>query len=230
MGFFDTFYWSRRFRRHQTSKTEGRMTAVPQFTVPEIFVDDQELVSPSDEHQDPFAQHDAFAHQRQPSFEVSDDAGILRPRAGSNGGTITPPGSSDGGGGRSRASSIQITPNASPTRGGGERGRTNTLSTPHRPSLHGANSSDFSTQGDWGLSPSNAATNRPVSPLQLGPGGSGSASSDPGGRSRAGSAVSAQDVLDVLDNSAWGESIRRSFTVRRSGSGAEGGGGGGGAG
>ncbi|KAK3062853.1 hypothetical protein LTS18_003232, partial [Coniosporium uncinatum] len=175
--------------------------------------------------QDPFAEHDAAAHQRQPSFELSDDAGILRPRAGSNGGTITPPGSSDGGGGRSRASSIQITPNASPTRSGAERGRTNTLSTQYRPPLHRANTSDISDHGPWGLSPSpsNAATNRPVSPLQLGPGGSGS--SDAVGRSRAGSAVSAQDVLDVLDNSAWGESIRRSFTVRRSGSGAEGSGG-----
>lgn len=35
--------------------------------------------------------------------------------------------------------------------------------------------------------------------------------------SRRGSAVSAENVLDVLDNSAWGESIRRSFTLRRPG-------------
>lgn len=40
------------------------------------------------------------------------------------------------------------------------------------------------------------------------PGGSASSS-------RRGSAVSAENVLDVLDNSAWGESIRRSFTTRR---------------
>ena len=33
--------------------------------------------------------------------------------------------------------------------------------------------------------------------------------------SRRGSGVSAENVLDVLDNSAWGESIRRSFTMRR---------------
>jgi hypothetical protein len=41
---------------------------------------------------------------------------------------------------------------------------------------------------------------------------------DPGGSadsSRRGSAVSAENVLEVLDNSAWGESIRRSFTMRR---------------
>lgn len=33
--------------------------------------------------------------------------------------------------------------------------------------------------------------------------------------SRHGSSVSALDMLDSLDNSAWGESIRRSFTLRR---------------
>lgn len=38
----------------------------------------------------------------------------------------------------------------------------------------------------------------------------GSASS-----SRPGSAVSADNVMEVLDNSVWGESIRRSFTSRR---------------
>lgn len=40
---------------------------------------------------------------------------------------------------------------------------------------------------------------------------------DPGsaGSSRRGSAVSAENVLEVLDNSVWGESIRRSFTTRR---------------
>ena len=33
--------------------------------------------------------------------------------------------------------------------------------------------------------------------------------------SRRGSSVNAENVLEVLDNSAWGESIRRSFTMRR---------------
>ncbi len=36
-----------------------------------------------------------------------------------------------------------------------------------------------------------------------------------GHSSRRGSNVSAENVLEVLDNSAWGESIRRSFTTRR---------------
>jgi len=33
--------------------------------------------------------------------------------------------------------------------------------------------------------------------------------------SRRGSAVSAENLVEVLDNSAWGDSIRRSFTMRR---------------
>jgi hypothetical protein len=36
-----------------------------------------------------------------------------------------------------------------------------------------------------------------------------------GHSSRRNSAVSAENVLEVLDNSAWGESIRRSFTMKR---------------
>ena len=50
---------------------------------------------------------------------------------------------------------------------------------------------------------------------QLSGGGGGSNQS-----SRRGSAVSAENVLEVLDNSAWGESIRRSFTMRRPSRGA----------
>ncbi|KAI9851648.1 MAG: calcium channel protein [Thelocarpon superellum] len=36
-----------------------------------------------------------------------------------------------------------------------------------------------------------------------------------GAHTRQNSSVSAQDVMEVLDNSAWGESLRRSFTLRR---------------
>ncbi|KAI0404915.1 ion transporter [Xylaria palmicola] len=40
-GFFDTLYYSRQFRRHLEKKRSGRMTAIPQLDVPEIFVDDE---------------------------------------------------------------------------------------------------------------------------------------------------------------------------------------------
>ncbi|KAF2221125.1 Ion transport protein-domain-containing protein, partial [Elsinoe ampelina] len=43
IGFFDTLYWSRKFRRRIDSRKEARMTAVPShdFAVPEIFVQDE---------------------------------------------------------------------------------------------------------------------------------------------------------------------------------------------
>ncbi|KAI0453660.1 ion transporter [Xylaria acuta] len=41
LGFFDTLYYSRQFRRHMEKKRSGRMTAIPQLDVPEIFVDDE---------------------------------------------------------------------------------------------------------------------------------------------------------------------------------------------
>jgi hypothetical protein len=58
---------------------------------------------------------------------------------------------------------------------------------PHRPT-----NSNFSFEADQQLSAPNSAAS-----------------------SRRGSDVSAENVLQVLDNSAWGESIRRSFTVKR---------------
>ena len=41
-----------------------------------------------------------------------------------------------------------------------------------------------------------------------------------GQNSRRGSITAAENVLQVLDESAWGESIRRSFTMRRPGAGS----------
>ncbi|EMR70685.1 putative ion transporter protein [Eutypa lata UCREL1] len=42
LGFFDTLYWSRRFKKHMEKKRAGRMTAIPQLDVPDIFIDDEE--------------------------------------------------------------------------------------------------------------------------------------------------------------------------------------------
>lgn len=68
------------------------------------------------------------------------------------------------------------------------------------------------------ISPSHAS----FSPHHLGsspyppvPGGDGQEEPGSADSSRRGSAVSAENVLEVLDNSVWGESIRRSFTTRR---------------
>ncbi|KAM3497669.1 hypothetical protein MY10362_008987 [Beauveria mimosiformis] len=42
LGFFDTLYWSRKFKQHMSMKRSARMTMVPQLSVPEILVDDEE--------------------------------------------------------------------------------------------------------------------------------------------------------------------------------------------
>jgi hypothetical protein len=205
VGFFDTLYWARRFRRAMEQKQSGRMTAVPQFTVPEIFVDDEDITN-AERNQYPGA-------GGSPLFSPVDlsGAGGEHPEWRASGSDLRPlqspsPPGSDAGGLRSRANSIQTTPQHSPTR-----------PSPLSPSsMHGrgggvspAQVSPFSppADGDWQFA---SALSRPPSPLEeleVGP---------PDARSRANSAVSAADVLEVLDNSAWGESIRRSFTQRRS--------------
>lgn len=149
-------------------KKRGRMATVPQFTVPEIFVDDEDITNAQRSQQSPSGS---------PLFRATDSSDAnWHTSAGSLGSpsplhldtNVTP---------RSRTNSIQNTPQGSPIR---------------------------TSEGDWQFA---SALSRPSSPLEP--------HSDPTSRSRANSAVSAADVLEVLDNSAWGESIRRSFTQRR---------------
>ncbi|KAL6706496.1 calcium channel protein [Coniothyrium glycines] len=176
VGFFDTLYWARRFRRAMEQKKQGRMATIPQFTVPEIFIDDEDITN---------AQR---AQQSAPGSPLFSPQDLYAPdRRGSEGRAPSPPGL-DISPARSRANSIQQTPTGSPIRGS-----------------PGASPFGTSADGEWQFA---SALSRPPSPLEpdAGPGDS---------RSRANSAVSAADVLEVLDNSAWGESIRRSFTTKR---------------
>ena len=171
IGFFDTVYWSRRFRHHMERKNAGVLTAVPQFTVPEIFVehddDDDDhgdhggaAPGPSTRAADPFADEPASPRSARRSR-----AALHRADSGD---------------------SIQLTPAPSP---------------PRRP-----RPGSGAEPSAWQLG---ASGGRGDGPLEVDEGAGG------GARSRAASNVSAQDVLDVLDNSAWGESIRRSFSMRR---------------
>jgi hypothetical protein len=181
VGFFDTLYWSRRFRRALEQKKSGRMTAVPQFTVPEIFVDDEDITD---------AQRGQYSASGSPLFSPVDLHGDMRSPSPPSEMTL-----------RSRANSIQTTPTPSPTR-----------PSPLSPTRSSPQMSPFAgpMDGEWQFA---SALSRPPSPLDaLEP-----ESASPANRSRQNSAVSAADVLEVLDNSAWGESIRRSFTQRRSG-------------
>lgn len=192
-GFFDMMYWSRQFRSRLDFRHSARMVNIPQFAVPEIFVDDGDVdvdlspqtdtfpgpppgVPPKDSSSPQSRSRGPSISQGRPSLDTSG----LRHR----GDTGSPSRSS-----RSGSASPQLSP--------------------HRPG--------HSPSHSYGHSPSHSGD----SALQWGYDGAGSdlspmgGNSPVGGRSRAGSAVDRQNVLDVFDNSAWGESIRRSFTLSR---------------
>jgi hypothetical protein len=178
VGFFDTLYWARRFRRAMDQKKQGRMTAIPQFTVPEIFIDDEDITD---------AQRGQSSGPPSPLFSPQD---LYAPSPRNSAGTSTSPPAFPYDRTRSRTNSIQQTPTGSPTRASPQP-------SPFSPSGN--------EQPEWQFA---SALSRPPSPLEVDPGQANS-------RSRGNSAVSAADVLEVLDNSAWGESIRRSFTQKR---------------
>lgn len=219
VGFFDTLYWTRRFRRAIEAKKTGRMASVPQLDVPEIYVQDESEDMPHGSAS-PLSLRPTTPLERI-SFDMPDSPRFSPYSIGSGratGASISDAGSSPGTGTGSvlqmrRSDSIQRSPSASPTRTRGYLFG------------HSAAASTASVRDDWQFA--DALHTRPPSPGHL---ALGDAASDGAGdgRSRAVSAVSAQNVLEVLDNSAWGESIRRSFTQRRpsNGSGGHGGPGG----
>jgi len=178
VGFFDTLYWARRFRRAMEQKKQGRMATIPQFTVPEIFIDDEDITD---------AQRGQSSANGSPLFSPQD---LYAPSPRTSAGRSPPPPHLQFDQTRSRNNSIQQTPTGSPTRA--------STQPPSPFSLTGS-------EQDWQFA---SALSRPPSPLEADPGQADA-------RSRANSAVSAASVLEVLDNSAWGESIRRSFTQRR---------------
>jgi hypothetical protein len=193
IGFFDTLYWSRRFRRAMEQKKSGRMTMVPQFTVPEIFVDDEDITTAERRQRSPGAS---------PLFSPVDLSPMDNSEWRASGTDIrspSPPMTDMTL--RSRANSVQATPQHSPTRSQSHMS----------PARHSPQMSPFSPPGEgpeWQFA---SALSRPPSPLETGL----TEPAPSNNRSRQNSSVSAADVLEVLDNSAWGESIRRSFTMRR---------------
>ncbi|KAI5462943.1 Ion transport protein-domain-containing protein [Mariannaea sp. PMI_226] len=42
LGFFDTLYWSRKFRQHMQRKQASRLTGIPHLDIPDILVEDDE--------------------------------------------------------------------------------------------------------------------------------------------------------------------------------------------
>ncbi|KAJ5135682.1 uncharacterized protein N7515_004960 [Penicillium bovifimosum] len=180
VGFFDTLYWSRQFRQQIERKKNGRMSVIPTFTVPEIFVDDGDDF---DDHDEPGS--GAMTPATQPELH-SDLPPMLSPVSHHR-----------------RAES-------SPT---GRRGTLPRINT----NLSGAASGSSTPTREWSsISPS--ITPRHMygerSSFDIGEGQASPLASD---TSRQNNAMNVQEVMHSLNDSAWGESIRRSFTQRRSG-------------
>ncbi|KAI9677265.1 MAG: calcium channel protein [Trizodia sp. TS-e1964] len=180
VGFFNTLYWSRRFRRAVEANRSARMTTIPTFTVPEIFVDDDDEVRAAN------TDNRALSPMSFTEFSSRTPATGSEARSENSGAAL-----------RSRnrrevppyiAIDGDIT-DMSPRHSPGHSPR----HSPQHPAWTEAGHGAGYGGSDW-------------------PQGLGGSSS---GHERQTSAVSAQDVLEVLDNSAWGESIRRSFTARR---------------
>ncbi|KAK4959458.1 calcium channel protein [Elasticomyces elasticus] len=181
VGFFDTLYWARRFRRAMDAKKSARMTAIPSFGVPEIFVhgeDDDVTQAPKFEVPslsvtpvdfDPSDTADSLALGRAPTS--GSDAGSGRSTA--LGSTM-----------RNRSGSIQHLgqdPDLAVPYDGSPR-----LSARHRPSA-----SASSIQPDWHF----AAAMEGAAPGVTPPGSPGLAPTTPApSRSRANSAVSQNEM------------------------------------
>ncbi|KAF7868666.1 hypothetical protein EAF04_005196 [Stromatinia cepivora] len=174
VGFFDTMYWSRRFRKHMERKKSGRMTDIPQLG-PEVYVDDVETSTkkhkPSTSISGSLLSPTDITDSRNSFITYGLDGSPLRQRRGTDASINT----------AFPSMSSAVSPTLSPLQ------------------AHGAPGSAFSFEG-----------------VSMGE-GTGAAGISSVASSRRGSAVSAENVLEVLDNSAWGESIRRSFTMRRPG-------------
>jgi hypothetical protein len=179
VGFFDTLYWSREFRRKIERKKNGRLSVIPTFTVPEIFVDEGD--GPED-HDQPAS--GAMTPQTQPEFDssfppmLSPVSHHRRAESSPSGRHTNLPRIDTNLGGRGSGSSTptrewsSISPSRTPREMYGDRTSFDTTETVETTS----------------------ATH-----------------------SRENSSMNVQDVMHSLDNSAWGESIRRSFTQRRPG-------------
>ena len=174
VGFFDTLFWTREFRRQVNARKSSRMMAVPDFAVPEIYVDNPDEGSAGS----------GYAHES--------DEQASQP--------MLSPQSVDHRRGESSSSAAS---------GYDARGVPPIdTSLRNRQGSH-SNSPTHSDYSNTSPSQVTARRNSYIDTAYRGP------DTSPG-HERSGSSVSAQGtMMESLDNSAWGESIRRSFTMRR---------------
>ncbi|KAF6838429.1 calcium channel subunit cch1 [Colletotrichum musicola] len=167
LGFFDTLYWTRKFKKHIDLRKSARMTAVPQLDIPHILVDDDELRRKSSPV--------AGTGQTRSALLTVDDANKSTHKSWSGPGFTDQP---------SNDPDYQH-PLSFPRSG---------VSTPGHHSTHSAFS--FELQEGGQSSAQSSRRGSAVSPVQ--------------------SPVSPAQVSNMLDDSIWLESIRRSATVRKS--------------
>jgi voltage-dependent calcium channel len=176
IGFFDTMYWSRKFRDAIAHKRNSRLGGPPAMAipVPEIFIEDPEESSQATEPQD-FLNPSRASTTPSPSQGPS-SRGI--PKIDTN---LTSSWARD--------SPLRTSFDASPTDAPPEpRQRLGSVDTSyHRPSSER-------------VGPARTPPRTPTTP----------------GHSRQNSDVGGAGVMESFDNSAWGESIRRNLTTRRS--------------
>ena len=216
MGFFDTLYWRRNFRRIIERRKDARITAIPNYGVPEIFVHDEgegDDLSQARKFDVPSV---AVTPVDYDPHDTAESLGLGRaPTSGSDAGHGTP-----GSQMRNRSGSIQSSAPSSPTAGR----ESPYLTTRHRPSP-----SSGSIQPDWHFaaaiegaggaqSPSNTSGLTPPGSPRFMPqsDGAGQPPTSPTveARTRASSAVSQNQMMGMFQDSSWGDAMRRSTTHR----------------
>lgn len=172
IGFFDTLYWARRFRKRIESRKSARLTAIPQFSIPEIFVEDQGR----EEAEDGFFDGESSL-QKDSRLTLSSAISQISAMSPTN----------------SPRPSLQIDTGVA-----------------------AESSSEWSRIGAALSSPRQPGAELGVDHLGRSQSMSGLSSQDSQSQDNS---VIVQDMMQSLGDSAWGQSIRRSFTQRRSGQG-----------
>lgn len=195
VGFFDTLYHSRKFKRHMMMKHSARMTTTPQLGVPDIFVDDEEQRAKKKSYQNggygPLSPNTPGSAPLHSTFlsPTRNSAGSGHQKTYSNASAdLTLQTNFDGYGGH---------PLSMPRRGNGEgsstqAGHAGGAGYDGHQSTHSAFS--FELQEPASNRSSRRASNR---------------------NSRSNSAVSPIQMSQILDDSIWMASIRRSATMKR---------------
>lgn len=179
-------YWSRKFKKHLDQKKSGRMTAIPQLDVPDILVEDEEERKRKTAPSTPYGPSSPLSPTNPGSAPLRKPSTFLSPNEARNHHKTWSGNSGDISSLQIDTSSANVHPLSMPRTGqGASTGM-------QRQGSHLSGTSNFS--------------------FELQEPGSGNNSAD---NSRRTSAVSPSQMREILDDSIWVESIRRSATTKR---------------